>query len=125
MIMLRIKQVIRVTEDEVRMVMAEPEKWALVFSHASAGRDGEACQSSETRIPLAEFSGYSFGSVTERGITEPRRYRSFQLLGKASRRDYSVTERFDPTTQETARFVNVEGPGIIVITQPVAVEYVP
>ena len=122
---LKIEQVIRITDDEVRKVMTEPGKWELVFSCASVGREGDACHSSETRIPLTEFSGFSLGRVTERGIVAAHNYKSFQLHGKAGRRDYSVTERFDPQTQEIAKFVEIGTLNEIIVTQPMAVEYVP
>ena len=125
---LKIKQVVCVTEDEVRKVMSEPEKWVLMYSYAYVEREGEdeVCHSTDTRIPLTEFSGFSFGHKTKRGFAEPRIYKSFQLLGKDGRLDYEVAEKFDPTTQETARFVNVEKPNeIIIIALPEAVEYVP
>ena len=125
---LKIKQIVYITENEVRKVMSEPEKWELVSSYAYVGREGEGevCHSTDTRIPLTEFCGFSFGRKTKRGITEPSIYKSFQLLGKDGRRDYEVAEKFDPTTQETARFVNVEKPNeIIIIALPEAVEYIP
>ena len=126
---LRIKQIVCVKEDEVRKVMSEPEKWVLVYSCACIVRKGEGeevCNSVDTRIPLTEFSGFSFGHKMKRGITEPIIYKSFQLLGKYGQRGYEVEEEFDPAKQEIARFVNVEDPNaVIVITQPACVEYVP
>lgn len=123
--MLKIEQVIRVTDEEVQKVMAEPGKWDLVISRVSVGCESGACHSSETRIPLTEFSGFSFGLITERGIVATHDYRSFQLFGKAGRRDYSFSEGFDPQTQEIAKFVEIGALNDIIITQPMAVEYVP